>query len=389
MERGEPPPIVRRTASDLAPDELQAEFTRYGIPSGDQATRLNTLQVKYDEEYDAARLEYEEYLRHQQLKKTKEMYERAVHDMKTLEEQAVVRDPTTQTLIKQIQQDIAPKHLIVRHIAPLACCALLRAMRDNTNVLTLDLSNNALDDVIAEAIGKMLRKNKRLRALNLSGNAFTAASLQSLGTALMQNAVLTSLSLESNPIMALLVPNDAASNSSSSSNAPPLQPFEAFLTALSQTSTLTSLNLFHTQMTVDVGRALNKALEKNTSLAALEIGGNTVRQADLAAMMARITNNQNQMAVSESKAAKIRVDMEHAAEEKRQEQLQHEKELANAAWHEQNARERAERREKEEWERARLQAEEDVRVLLAIEADQKTYMEKMEEKKAKATKGKK
>ncbi|KAJ0409122.1 hypothetical protein ATCC90586_002833 [Pythium insidiosum] len=395
-----PPPIVRRVALELPPEELQAEFARYGVPTGDSAARVNALQAKYDEEHEAARREYDEYVKRQRMKKIKEEYEQAVHSMKTLEQQALARDAKNHTLVRQIEQSVAPQHLVVRGISLLACCALLRAMRTNTNILTLDLSNNQLNDTVAESVGKMLARNRRLRGLNLGFNNLTSRALLPLGNALKTNTVLTMLCLESNPIMptsALAAPGMSTapstamySPSHNSNNGPvglsssQVAAMESFLSAIAANQTLTSLNLFNTQLSLDTGRALARALESNSSLLSVEIGGNTVRQIDMTAIANRMAENQAKSMAAQRKAAGIRLDMHERAEVAHEEQGRLAKQRADAEWHEANARQRAEQREREDWERARLKAEEEVRVLLAIEADQKKYLEaRAEEKNAK------
>ncbi|KAJ0404297.1 hypothetical protein P43SY_003210 [Pythium insidiosum] len=375
-------------------------FARYGVPTGDSAARVNALQAKYDEEHEAARREYDEYVKRQRMKKIKEEYEQAVHSMKTLEQQALARDAKNHTLVRQIEQSVAPQHLVVRGISLLACCALLRAMRTNTNILTLDLSNNQLNDTVAESVGKMLARNRRLRGLNLGFNNLTSRALLPLGNALKTNTVLTMLCLESNPIIptsALAAPGMSTapstamySPSHNSNNGPvglsssQVAAMEAFLTAIAANQTLTSLNLFNTQLSLDTGRALARALESNSSLLSVEIGGNTVRQIDMTAIANRMTENQAKSMAAQRKAAGIRLDMHERAEAAHEEQGRLAKQRADAEWHEANARQRAEQREREDWERARLKAEEEVRVLLAIEADQKKYLEaRAEEKNAK------
>ncbi|RLN72695.1 hypothetical protein BBO99_00009711, partial [Phytophthora kernoviae] len=109
------------------------------------------------------------------------------------------------------------KRLVIRGILQLNCCALFRAMRNNSNVISLDVSNNELSDIAGEPIGNMLSTDKKLRALDLGFNKLTILSLQPIGNALRVNSVLTSLMLNSNQVFQL--PRDQVGNSGSVSGA--------------------------------------------------------------------------------------------------------------------------------------------------------------------------
>lgn len=276
---------------------------------------------------------------------------------------------------EQIQQNVAPKHLVVRGISPLACCALLRAMRTNTNVRALDLANNELTDAIGSSLGKMVESNRSLRALDLGFNLLTHQTLGALGKALSVNAVLTTVVLESNPV--LLSSRDPAHSDSVHSS----RNVEAFAAAVAATSSLTALNLFNTQMSMDAGRALAQSFAKNASIVALEVGGNTVHPSDVAHFASHLQHNQRRVEAADAKVATLQTEVharaeavahEHAAQAKREEDL---------AWHDANAKARAEVREREDWERARLQAEADVQRLVEIEAMDKAYRARLDAEK--------
>lgn len=296
-------------------------------------------------------------------------------------------------LDEQIAQNITPKRLVVRGLSPLACCGLLRAMRNNTSVLALDLANNKLGDAIADSLEKMLERNKKLQALDLGFNELTHQTLGAIGRALCVNVVLATVVLESNPVMMFtkdpparssVGESSAASHTSASSN------MEAFTTAITSSTSLTALNLFSTQMSYEVGRALSQAFSKNMSLISLEVGGNSLLQSDVALLSSHLQRNQQRMEAAQSKSAEIRREVKERAETARAEQATLVKQQADLEWHEANAKQRAEIREKEDWERARVHAEEDVRRLAEIDAMDKKYRERLDaEKKPKGAKGKK
>ncbi|KAF1322620.1 hypothetical protein FI667_g11116, partial [Globisporangium splendens] len=385
--------VAKRCANELLPEELQAECLRYAILSGDTSARMNALQQKYDEEHEVEQQEHEAYMRKLEEQKRKAEFMEAAHNLKELEQQALQREPKIHTIVQQIELNVAPKHLIMRAISQIACCALLRAMRTNTSVRLLDLSNNHLTDAIGKSVGKMLEKNKALRPLNLGFNELTPRSLGAIGNALKQNCVLTSLVLESNPILVFnkeLCASPANASVSmaphgSDSGATQHASIEAFTSAIATNSSLTALNVFSTSMNYDVGRALVQAFAKNTSIISLEVGDNSVLQSDLALFASHAKKNQSQMEVAQAKAVAIHADMRGHADELHVEQAKLVKRQEDREWHEANAKQCAEIREQEEWERARVKAEEDVCRLIEIDALDKKYREKLDaEKKAKA-----
>lgn len=266
-------------------------------------------------------------------------------------------------------------------------------MRENSNVIALDLANNSLTDLIGGAVGKMLAANKALRALNLGFNNLTSQFLEPLGRGLQSNKVLTSLVLESNPVFLLSkdhggpsghATSDHGSNSATSSHSA-FAAVEPFIVSIAGSSSLTILNLFNTNLSFDVGRALYKAVLKNSSVVSLELGGNSVSQSDLETISIHLRNNQERAMQAESKETDALVSIQVRAEAIRNEQDKVAKDKADAEWHEENARKRAEVREKEQWECARQKAEEDVQHLVRMEAENKKYVEQREaEKKAKA-----
>ncbi|GMF18983.1 unnamed protein product [Phytophthora fragariaefolia] len=380
------------------------KFASYGITTGDANARLATLQDKYDSEYDAAVVEYEAALHKLEMQRTKQAYQDALSTAVVLEREALEREPKSATIVHEIEANVAPKRLSVRGISQLACCALLRAMRNNTNVTSLDLSNNALTDVVGVAIGNMLTVNKKLQVLDLGFNRLSNISLQPIGGALCTNTTLTSLMLNSNPVFQLPkepMPGNGSSaggggNDSAKSGSPSKVPpylaaafsyVEPFNSAIVVNSSLTSLNLFNTGMGHEVGHSLAHALAKNTSLISVDVTGNTLNQADLASIASSLKKNQAVFFQAEAKSSQIMEEMIEQAHEVQVDKDKEAKRIADAEWHDNNARKRAEVREAEEWERARRIAEAEVQHLLNMEAENKKYLECLEAAK-KPAKGK-
>ncbi|KAG2508560.1 hypothetical protein JM18_009204 [Phytophthora kernoviae] len=173
---------VKRIAMELASEDLQSEFARYGITAGDVNSRFMALQERYDEEYDTSIIEYETEIQKLEMERTKKTYEDALTTALMLEREALEREPKAATIIRQIEANVAPKRLVVRGISQLSCCALFRAMRNNSNVVSLDVSNNELSDIVGGPIGNMLSTNKKLRVLDLGFNKLTILSLRPIAT---------------------------------------------------------------------------------------------------------------------------------------------------------------------------------------------------------------
>lgn len=322
-----------------------------------------------------------------EMQRTKQVYQDALSNAIELEREALQREPNAATFVREIETNVAPKRLVVRGISQLSCCALLRAMRNNTNVNSLDLSNNKLSDIVGVAIGNMLTVNKTLQVLDLGFNQLTIVSLLPIGEALRTNTVLTSLMLNSNPVFQL--PKETPGNVNNGAVAlktgkvPPhlalaftyLDPFTA---ALVTNNSLTSLNLFNTGITPEVGRALAHALAKNTALISVDIASNSLSQSDLASIMSSLKKNQGRFFHAEAKSEQLMEEMKEQADQVQFEKDKEAKRVADAEWHDENARKRAEVRQAEEWERAKQIAEEEVQHLLKMEAENKKYLEKLE-----------
>ncbi|GMF12833.1 unnamed protein product [Phytophthora lilii] len=402
--------IVERELADTSDTETSEEDANHDDTkegSRDVNARLAALQERYNEEYDAAVVEYEAAMHKLEMQRTKQAYQDALSTSISLEKEALAREPKSATIVREIEANLAPKRLVVRGISQLACCALLRAMRSNTNVTSLDLSNNALSDVVGVAIGNMLTGNKKLRVLDLGFNNLTNASLQPIGNALRENTVLTSLMLNSNPVFQLpkdpvsgnggtSAVNSSTTNMNFGSTKMPAHlvaafaHVEPFTSALVVNNSLTSLNLFNTGIAHEVGRALSHALSKNTSLISVEVASNHLSQSDLASIASILKKNQARFFQAEAKSEQLMEEMKEQASQVQIEKAKEAKRVADAEWHDENAHRRAEIREAEEWERARRTAEAEVQHLLNMEAENKKYLERLEaEKKPAKGKGKK
>ncbi|KAG3030418.1 hypothetical protein JG687_00006727 [Phytophthora cactorum] len=396
MDRSEVAP-ARRVALELAPEDLQAELASYSIGAGDSNSRLAALQERYDEEYEAVVVEYEAAMHKLEMQRTKKAFQDALSSAIALEREALEREPKSTTIVREIETNVAPKRLAVRGISQLACCALLRAMRNNTNVTSLDLSNNALTDAVGVAIGNMLAANKKLQVLDLGFNHLTNISLQPIGEALRTNTVLSALILNSSPAFQLSDEpyNGGNVKPGSPTKVPPhLEvPFayvESFTSALVSNNSLTSLDLFNTGISHEGGHALAHAMLKNNSLISVDIGNNMLNPSDLASIASSLKKNQARFFEAEGKSEQLLADMKEQAHQVQIDKIKEAKRVADAEWHDENARKRGEIHQAEEWERAKRAADAEVQHLLNMEAENKKYLERLEAEKNPAKgKGKK
>ncbi|POM64361.1 Hypothetical protein PHPALM_20118 [Phytophthora palmivora] len=386
---------VHRVALDLASEDLQAECASYGISAGDANSRLAALQERYDEEYDAAVMEYEAAMHKLEMQRVKQTYQDALSTAVALEKQALEREPKSAAIVREIEMNVSPKRLVVRGISQLSCCALLRAMRNNSNVDFLDLSNNALTDVVGVAIGNMLTVNKKLRVLDLGFNHLTNVSAQHIGDALRNNTVLTSLTLNSNPMFQGTKESSIGGVGTSGSSANvkngslPAHA-EAFTSSLVANYSLTSLNLFNTGIAQEVGRALAHALTKNSTLISVEVASNALSQSDLTSIASSLKKNQARFLQAEAKSEQALEEMTEHAKQVKADKVKEAQRLEDTKWHDENARKRAEIRGAEEWEQAKRAADAEVQHLLNMEAENKKYLERLEaENKSAKSKSKK
>ena len=133
---------------------------------------------------------------------------------------------------------------------------LCLALRVNTSLTSLDLSNNSIGDEGASSLSDALRVNTSLTSLNLPGNSIGDEGASSLSEALRVNTSLTSLDLSNNSI--------GVEGASSLSE------------ALRVNTSLTSLNLRYNPIGGEGASSLSEALRVNTSLTTLYLFLNSI-----------------------------------------------------------------------------------------------------------------
>ena len=133
---------------------------------------------------------------------------------------------------------------------------LCLALRVNTSLTTLDLSENSIGDKGASSLSEALRVNTSLTSLHLSENSIGDEGASSLSEALTVNTSLTSLHLSENSIG-----GEGASSLSE---------------ALRVNTSLTSLDLFYNSIGDEGASSLSEVLRVNTSLTSLHLSENSI-----------------------------------------------------------------------------------------------------------------
>ncbi|XP_044166793.1 NLR family CARD domain-containing protein 3-like [Acropora millepora] len=180
--------------------------------------------------------------------------------------------------------------------------SLSEALRVNTSLTSLALRVNSIGNEGAHSLSEALRVNTSLRSLNLSGNYIHADGAHSLSEALRVNTSLTSLGLSMNSIG-----NEGAHSLSE---------------ALRVNTSLTSLNLSGNYIHADGAHSLSEALRVNTSLTYLDLSGNSIHaegahslseilrvNTSLTSLILRATSIRDEGAHSLSEALKVNTSL--------------------------------------------------------------------------------
>jgi hypothetical protein len=142
--------------------------------------------------------------------------------------------------------------------------ALADALKVNTTVAMLDLSETSIGEEGAKALADTLKINTTLTALNLGWNEIGAEGVAALAEALQVNTTLTELNL----CFTEIGPVGAA----------------ALADAMKINTTLTALNLFGSEVGAEGAAALADALKINRTLTALDLAANEIGAEGAAAL---------------------------------------------------------------------------------------------------------
>jgi len=142
---------------------------------------------------------------------------------------------------------------------------LSKAMIANNSVTCLDLSSNNLNDHAGTYLAHVLKKNTTLKRVELDNNNLGSKSCVAFGNSLKVNTTLVYLSLDSNPIFRF---DDVSS-------------MKVIVEALRVNKTLTSFNLWRTNIGVIVGAMLASGIEDNETILFCDVGQNGLNLSDI------------------------------------------------------------------------------------------------------------
>jgi len=131
----------------------------------------------------------------------KELFVKKCSDMACPAPAAVLDDLSGPGPITSLKLNGNSKRLFNSRLTYMQVVALCEALYEDTSVVSLDLSYNNLNDMAAQALGRLIKVNSMLRHLNLCGNDITAAGAKALADALASDECkLQVLLLPGNPL---------------------------------------------------------------------------------------------------------------------------------------------------------------------------------------------
>lgn len=360
-------PMHPKDASRLSQEDLHKELQAHDIqPTGHPQDNLQLLQDKYDEEFRKSQEGRTEYLEKRK-KADQARKKRAMYEAQHVEEmEALARDPKLEVWYNLAQENQTPQNACLRDLSKVTCRAVARVLAQNSSLLSLDISRSDLGDEAGLHLAEMLKTNRRLLKLEVERNGFGPATIKAFGDALTFNNTLTFLSVENNPLTV----------SRSDDRQHDFTGVEHFAKTLESNSSLTSLNMFCTQMSMEGGRALAKGLLANSNLIVMDVGNNNVGVKELEIITEKLEKNKNQREMSDRIRREQRKESQRVAEERRKQHEAARKAKDQEEWHNDQAAQREKQRQadKEEFriaEAERIEAEREAAQKAKEEADRK------------------
>ncbi|XP_044177994.1 NLR family CARD domain-containing protein 3-like isoform X2 [Acropora millepora] len=162
--------------------------------------------------------------------------------------------------------------------------SLSEALRVNTSLTSLDLYGNSIGDEGASSLSGALRVNTSLTSLNLGQNSIGDEGASSVSEALRVNTSLTSLNLSENSIgveggsslSEALRVNTSLTSLYLCVNSIGVEGASSFSETLRVNTSLTSLDLTGNSIGVEGASSLSEALRVNTSLTSLYLARNSI-----------------------------------------------------------------------------------------------------------------
>ncbi|RYG67906.1 hypothetical protein EON64_06400 [archaeon] len=337
------------------------------------------LQRAFEEEFKSE-LEQRRAKRREQLRKDAQqrgLRQRRLDMERSLQEEQdeLARNHQIGMMIDMIKENMMGTSLRI-NVTSVSARSLAKAMWINDTITCLDLSSNDLSDHAGCYLARILKRNSTLKKLELDNNRLGVKACAAFGECLSANTSLVYLSLDSNPI---------ASESD-------LSGLTSLANALKMNKTITSLNLWRTNIPEAGGNILASALEVNETLLFCDTGHNFIEIGDVKKITDKLDANLAQFEANE----RVRRRHEEVRGQQRQreeeDESQRSKEVELKKWLEERRDHRSENlRLNEEMRIQRLQeeAEERKRLLEQRLAEEKKAAEEAAAKKAKKKNDKK
>lgn len=367
----------------LSSADIYYELDKRGIKStGFPDTDREILQKAFDEEFQAdledARARRKEAKRRAQLQAGLQKRRMLMEATLQEEQDALATNHQLSMMLEMVRENQVSTSLRL-DLDSITARVLAKAMWANDTLTCLDLTSNDLNDHAGSYLARILKRNNTIKKLELDSNEFGLRTCLALGESLKENSSLVYLSLDSNP----LVDNSNGDVSG----------IKALSDSLKTNTTLTSLNMWRTQIPDEGGEYLASAMEGNSTLLFCEVGHNRIDACDKKRIAEKLDVN---LAAFEAAERARRKDAETEGERMQKEadaEEQRKKDIELKAWLQKRREERAEQRRASE-EQGVLDniAEAEYRAKVAAD-ERKAAAKKAEEeaakKKEKAAKAKK
>lgn len=266
-------------ATKLMPSEVFSQLEKRGLKtSGFQDIDVDVLQRAFDEEFKNE-LEQRRAKRREQLRKDAQqrgLRQRRLDMERSLQEEQdeLAKNHQIGRMIEMIKENSMGSSLRI-NVSSISARSLAKAMWINDTITCLDLSSNDLNDHAGAYLARILKRNSTLKKLELDNNRLGSKACAAFGESLQSNTSLVYLSLDSNPI--------ASDHDISGLN--------ALANSLKVNKTLTSLNLWRTNIPEHGGRILASALEMNDTLLFCDIGHNYISIGDVQSIVQKLDAN--------------------------------------------------------------------------------------------------
>ena len=196
--------VHKLDASSLLLHDLLTEMERRGLhPRGFFEDDAKVLQAEFDKEHESyveSKRREKREAREMEAKQAIIQKRRMVLDTQMMEERKELEeDKRLKADLDRIIGSICATHIRIG-VNDISVRSLSKAMWQNNNVLSLDVSNMNLTDLSGSYICRALKKNRSIRKLELGGNQFGPKTCLTLANSLSLNDVLKYVSLESNPL---------------------------------------------------------------------------------------------------------------------------------------------------------------------------------------------